>query len=179
MRKTQWRPVRTKNGDAQIVHLHRHVSHYQSNLIWLPTGTTVALIGHTLGATRIPLQSNPRHALWAHIADLTAGWGHCDTNRRHTMFDACLLFDALYGHPGCWLHPEASQDLAVALYLHKQHTETQNVQKHIAKLSIFIKPINYIYQSNVTQIVSFRPQSLSINYYAKSHCHLTKKPMSN
>jgi hypothetical protein len=38
------------------------------------------------------------------------------------MFDTRLLFDALHGHPGCQLHPRASQDLAATLYLHKQHT---------------------------------------------------------
>jgi hypothetical protein len=37
----------------------------------------------------------------------------------------CLLFDAPHGHPSCRLHPEASQDLAAALYLHKQHTHTE------------------------------------------------------
>jgi hypothetical protein len=41
------------------------------------------------------------------------------------MLDVRLLFDAPpHGHPGCRLYPGASQDLAVALYLHKQHTET-------------------------------------------------------
>jgi hypothetical protein len=72
------------------------------------------------------------------------------------------------------MHPGASQDLTTILYMYKQHTETQNIHKHIAKLSILIKPINYTYQSNITQIVLFRPQSLSINYYTKYHCHLTQ-----
>jgi hypothetical protein len=38
------------------------------------------------------------------------------------MLDAYLLFDTLHGHPGCRLHSEASQNLATAFYLHKQHT---------------------------------------------------------
>jgi hypothetical protein len=71
------------------------------------------------------------------------------------MFDTCLLFDAPHGQLRCRVHPRASQNLAVTLYLHKQHTVTQNMQKHVAKLSIFIKPINYIYQSNIIQIVWF------------------------
>jgi hypothetical protein len=35
------------------------------------------------------------------------------------MLDVHILFDAPHGHPGCSLHPRASQDLADALYLHK------------------------------------------------------------
>jgi hypothetical protein len=37
----------------------------------------------------------------------------------------CLLFDAPHGHPGCRLHPGASQDLAAALYRHTQYTHTE------------------------------------------------------
>jgi hypothetical protein len=47
-----------------------------------------------------------------------------------------------HGHPGCRLHPEGSQDLAVALYLHKQHTHTEtNSQMEITHLIIFTKQI--------------------------------------
>jgi hypothetical protein len=33
-----------------------------------------------------------------------------------------LIAPLPHEHPGCWLHPEANQDLIAALYLHKQHT---------------------------------------------------------
>jgi hypothetical protein len=78
------------------------------------------------------------------------GWRHCDTNKRHILFDTHLLFDASHRDSGCQLYSVASQDLIVVLYLRKQHIEKQNIQKYIAKLLISIKPINYIYQSNIT-----------------------------
>jgi hypothetical protein len=121
-----------------------------------------------LRVTCLPLQCNLRSALRECATNLIVDCGHCSTNRRCTIFDTCLLFDAPHGHPSYRLHSEARQDLAITLYLHKQHTKTE----HIVKLTISKKPINYIYQSNITQIVSFRPQSVSINYYTKSHCHL-------
>jgi hypothetical protein len=78
------------------------------------------------------------------------------------MLDVRLLFDAPpHGHPGCRLYPGASQDLAVALYLHKQHTYTYNIQKHIAKCRSHIQlylPIKYY-----TKCSSFQPQILGIN----------------
>jgi hypothetical protein len=76
----------------------------------------VALMGDAL-----PLRTNQRHAARERITDLVDIWGYCGTNRRHTLFDTCLVFDASHGHPDCQLHPGASQDLTSALYLHKQH----------------------------------------------------------
>jgi hypothetical protein len=43
-----------------------------------------------------------------------------------------------HGHPGCRLYPGASQDLAVALYIHKQHTKiySQTVNLHMSLVEI-------------------------------------------
>jgi hypothetical protein len=76
------------------------------------------------------LQSNLRRSLKACVADLSADWDHCDTNRRrvrvavrvritdlvdvlgHSCTNrrraACLLFDAPNDHPSCRLHPRAN-----------------------------------------------------------------------
>jgi hypothetical protein len=69
----------------------------------------------------LSLRANRRHVARERVADLVDAWGHCGTNRRHTLSDAHLLFDAPYGHPSCRLDPGTSQDLAAVLYLHKQH----------------------------------------------------------
>jgi hypothetical protein len=76
------------------------------------TRATVALIGDT----------RPRRALSERIIDLIASWGHCNTNKRCTLFDARLVLVPRPGQPDRRLHPEASQDLTAALYPHKQHT---------------------------------------------------------
>jgi hypothetical protein len=76
------------------------------------TRATVALIGDT----------RLRRALRERIVDLIASWGHCNTNKRCTLFDAHLLLVPRPGQPDCRLHPGVSQDLAATLYLHKQHT---------------------------------------------------------
>jgi hypothetical protein len=52
-------------------------------------------------------------------------WDHCGTNKTHTLLDVHLLFDIPYEHSGCRMHPRASQNLTVILYLHKQHTHTE------------------------------------------------------
>jgi hypothetical protein len=57
----------------------------------------MGLIGDVLrgeGVARLPFQRNPRCTLTYHIADLIAGWDHYGTNRRHTLLDTRLLFDA-------------------------------------------------------------------------------------
>jgi hypothetical protein len=41
-----------------------------------------------------PITNNLRHALTARVADWNIRWAHYGTNRRHTLFDTCLLFDA-------------------------------------------------------------------------------------
>jgi hypothetical protein len=47
-----------------------------------------------------------------------------------------------HGHPGCQLHPGASQDLADALYMHKQHTHTETcIQMEITHSIIFTNQI--------------------------------------
>jgi hypothetical protein len=107
----------------------------------------MTLIGDALRVACLPLQSNPRCILRTCIADLITGWGHCVTNRRHTLFHAHLLFEAPYEHCGCQLHHRASQDLVGTLFLRKQHIETQNIPKRISKLSISIKPINYLHKA--------------------------------
>jgi hypothetical protein len=63
--------------------------------------------------------------------DLIADWDHCDTNRRHAILDVHLLFDALHGHPGCWLHPGASQDLAATLSGCRSHIQQHTYTEHI------------------------------------------------
>jgi hypothetical protein len=55
---------------------------------------TVALIGDTLKVTRLLLCANRRRPTRACVADLVDAWGHCGTNRKHTLFDGRLLFDA-------------------------------------------------------------------------------------
>jgi hypothetical protein len=63
---------------------------------------------------RLLLRENWKCGLRVYITNLITGWSHCDTNRRHTLFDARLLFDAPR-HPVYRLHTRARQDLAVAL----------------------------------------------------------------
>jgi hypothetical protein len=78
----------------------------------------------------------------------------------------CLLFDAPHGHPGHRLHPVASQDLAAALYLHKQHTHTKIYsQMEIIHSIIFtnqilhkvfiVSTIKHMYHLTITQILCF------------------------
>jgi hypothetical protein len=68
------------------------------------------------------------------------------------------------GHPNYRLHPEASQDLAAILYLHKQHTHTHTEtysQMEITHSIIFtnqilhkvfiILTIKSMYQLTITQ----------------------------
>jgi hypothetical protein len=54
----------------------------------------MALIRDALRVTHLPLLINPRHSLAYRVTDLIVGWGHCGTNRRRTLLDAYLLFDA-------------------------------------------------------------------------------------
>jgi hypothetical protein len=54
----------------------------------------VTLIEDALMVARLPLRANRRCTAREHIADLVGAWGHGGTNRRRTLFDACLLFDA-------------------------------------------------------------------------------------
>jgi hypothetical protein len=73
------------------------------------------LIRDTPGVVCLPLFRNLRRVSSYRITDLIDGWGHCGTNRRCAILDVCLIFDAPHGHPGCQLHPGASQDLVAAL----------------------------------------------------------------
>jgi hypothetical protein len=57
----------------------------------------MTLIGDTLRVARLPLRKNSRRALTSSIADLIASWGHCGTNRRHTLLDTHVLFDVPIG----------------------------------------------------------------------------------
>jgi hypothetical protein len=68
----------------------------------------VTLIGDALRIARLPLHKNQRRSLKTRVVDLIVDLGHCDTNKRCTMFDACILFNA--HHPVCGLNPGASQD---------------------------------------------------------------------
>jgi hypothetical protein len=91
---------------------------------WAP----MALIQDTPGVTRLTLLRNLRHALSLSVADLIARWGHCGTNRRRTLLDACLLFDAPMGilAAGCILK------LGMIWQPHcqdKQHTRTETYIK--------------------------------------------------
>jgi hypothetical protein len=66
----------------------------------------VVLIRDVLRVARLPLRTNRRCTERECIADLVDVWGHFDTNRRHTLFDPCLLFDAppmTLVIPGCML----------------------------------------------------------------------------
>jgi hypothetical protein len=88
--------------------------------------------------TCLPLQSNLRCALRGRITDLITGWVTVALIEN----TPCLMYVSYlmphHEHPSCRVHPRASQDLAAALYLHKQHTET-HVHIHIGKLSISIR----------------------------------------
>jgi hypothetical protein len=68
------------------------------------------------------VQIRDARQLREHVTNLVDAWGHYVINRRLTLFDVRLIFDAPYGHPGCRLHSRASYDFAATLYLHKQHT---------------------------------------------------------
>jgi hypothetical protein len=146
VRKPHPRRARTKNEDAQIACLRRHVSHYKVigdarpgaspiSIHWrrvksecisdlIPDWAPMALIQDVPKVACLPLLKNPIHALSYYVADLIAGWSHCDTNRRCIILDARLLFDApSHGHSGCRLHPGASQDLAAALLGWRSHIQ--------------------------------------------------------
>jgi hypothetical protein len=102
MRNTQSRRSRTKNGDAHTVRLHHRVSHY-------PGASPIRIhLRCAIVSAHLPLEINPERALRTHVADLITSLGHYGTNRRHTLLDACLLFDAPHGHPSCQLHLGAS-----------------------------------------------------------------------
>jgi hypothetical protein len=68
------------------------------------------------------------------------------------------------GHPSCRLHPGASQDLAAALCLHKQHTYTDNIQKHITKWR------SHHYFDTCFFILLFGVERVSI-YFVPLICH--------
>jgi hypothetical protein len=92
-----------------------------------------------------------------------------------TLFDAHLLFDTPppNGHPSCRLHPGGSQDLVATLYPHKQHTEDTHAHRWRSHIQLYL-PIKY-YTKCIDQINQYHlTQSLSINYYTKSNCHLTQ-----
>jgi hypothetical protein len=85
---------------------------------------------------------------------------------RLTLLDTRLLFDAPHRHPGCRLHPGASQDLVAVLYRHKQHTHTETYsQIEIIHSIIFTNQILH-----KLFIVWTTKPSLSIN--TKNNCHL-------
>jgi hypothetical protein len=87
--------------------------------------------------------------LYLNASRISAGWGHCDINKRRTLLDVRLLFNAPHGHPDCRMHLRASQDLAATLsgwrsHIH-QHTHTETYTKSNGDHTF-----NYIYQSNIT-----------------------------
>jgi hypothetical protein len=104
----------------------------------------VALIENTLRIAHLPLHINRRHATRERVADLVDVWGYCSMNRRRTLFDACLLVDAPHSHSGCRLHPEASQNMAVTLYLYKQHIKT-HMHIHSQTVNLHTLPIEIIH----------------------------------
>jgi hypothetical protein len=102
----------------------------------------MTLIRDVLRVARLPLLRNLRCTLSLLVTNLIADWGQCNTNRRRTLLDVHLLYDAPHGHPGFRLHVGASQDLAVALYLHKQYTHIEIYrQMEIAHSIIFTNQI--------------------------------------
>jgi hypothetical protein len=46
-----------------------------------------------LRVTCLPLRANRRRTPRAHVTNLVDTGAHCGTHRRHTLFEACLLFD--------------------------------------------------------------------------------------
>jgi hypothetical protein len=57
----------------------------------------MALIRDVPGVACLSTLRNLRLALSLRVTDLIIVWGHCGTNRRHTLLDACLLIDLLMG----------------------------------------------------------------------------------
>jgi hypothetical protein len=152
VRKTHPRHVCMKNRDAQIMHLHHCISHYKIIRDVCPSTSLIRIhLRHVLVTACLQIEINPRRVIRACVADLIGSWCHCNTNRKHTLLDAHLLFDAPpNGHPGSQLHPEASQDLVAALYLYKQHTTYRNIWPNVANGD---HTFNYIYQSYIIQSV--------------------------
>jgi hypothetical protein len=178
-----------KNGDAQIACLRHRVSHYKviedmrpgtspisihwrhanservSDLIpdWGPYGTnTRRAQGHASPVTK---KSETHFILVCH--PFNCGWGHCGTNRKHTLLHVSLLFHAPYGHPSCWLHHGARQDLAATLLGWRSH-----IHQH-THIETYIEP------NGDHTVIIFTNQLLnkvyvSSNYYTKNNCQLTQ-----
>jgi hypothetical protein len=76
-----------KNGDDRASPL----SHYSVIRDACPGTSPIRIhLRHALVSTRLSLKINPRRAR-VHVTDLIAGWGHYDTNRRHTIGDVSLI----------------------------------------------------------------------------------------
>jgi hypothetical protein len=130
-----WLPLREKDTVETCPYKEqRHIGRTSPSSCLADASQGVSLIRidlrRVLGRAHLTLQSNLRRALRVCVTNWITGWGHCGTNRRHTLSDACLLFDAPHGHPGCQLYPRASQDLATVLYQHKKHTKTQHTKTY-------------------------------------------------
>jgi hypothetical protein len=116
-----------------------------------------------------------RHAGAWEVARQRAGGrrrqrAHCGTNRRQTLLDARLQFDAPMGI----LVAGYILELARIWQLHyqdKQHTHTETYMK-----SNRDHTFNYIYQSNITQRVHRLDHKayVSSKYYTKNNCYLTQ-----
>jgi hypothetical protein len=119
----------------------------------------------------LPLLRNTRRTLSYRITDLIAGWSHCSTNMSRSLLDVHLLFDVPHRNPGCWLHPEASQDLTVALYLHKQHTQIEIYIYSQMEITHSIIFINQILHKSTHRFE--HKAYVSINYYTKNICHVS------
>jgi hypothetical protein len=112
--------------------------------------------------------------LHVHQENVSPIWSvpRATTNRRRTVWHASpIWYPPPNGHPSCRLHPRGSQDLVATLYLHKQHTEDTHAHRWRSHIQLYL-PIKY-YTKCIDQINQYHlTQSLSINYYTKSNCHL-------
>jgi hypothetical protein len=92
VRKPHPRHARTKDGNAQISHLHHRVSHYRVVGDMRPDASSISIHWRHVKSERVvDYKTHPRHALRVCVSDLIPGWGPYDTNTKCAQGHASLV----------------------------------------------------------------------------------------